>query len=866
MALSAGLIILALSLWVFLGLLPLRVLLHWLSIAPPHRALQLSLGFVLGAAVTAAAFMVGSEHPRLIALGVAAASLSAAWYCFYLGSKSKEHFWRDDTGLAAYNTYSALGVIFAVLLCLHLALILAENLTRSVYPWDAWTTWIYRSKLWFFNGEIAPLLPPALWLSEGGPTQGTIAAHEYPAFISLIALYPSSLANEWSDHWVNLPWGLCAVALAAGVFGLCRELKISSTAALFAALALFSAPLLHIHFAMAGYADAWMTATTGLGLACCLGWAHKRQTNVLVCGVIFLLLGAFIKREGVPWLGLALIWLAAWEIIRHYPIRAALCSALIVTGIGGLLLSNGLLPLGPLGQLGISDQQLFLGPLGSFALANQAVLGVYQASFMTQGNWQLLILLWVFSCCVLAKRNGALVVASLSLVTLFWFSQYAIFRFTQLGDFAVSGTAINRLFLHLLPALAVTIGAGFHQLSAEHDDGLHRYRTWLVGVGFAGVLVVGVVCMMVFVNAGSTRTPTQRFDQSNLQAFAGQVSWLERGFQLKPTGEGVAAAGRRGNVLMAADFPYVRIVLNQAPKSLSFFWRRQDTPGDFHTLPVTAKQTLLALHQNSAWRGSVVIEYGLVQGGEPTPLPIVHDVSLLTSASFSDVATLMSRWLAPKPHNYQSINFLSADAADTWPSSNSAVIAAAVLIMGLLLILRASRSATLNGYGPVAGLSVAALLGLFLLGEAIALNGHTARLPMNTSGVYTPANKPVELAQRLKPHIPAATPLLIFPASPAQSFQALRLAYDLLPLPAYAVLPELDLSTTKFPKDWPGLGLLLDNPANLPNTLNRLQASSLGNAEPLQAGEDWMLFQGPGYPSRNDRLPSLQTKRAGARE
>ena len=866
MAFSAAFIILALSLWVFLGLLPLRVLLHYLSIAPPHRALQLSLGFFLGAAVTAAAFMVGSEHPRLAALGVAAASLGAAWYCFYVGTKSRKFFWRNDAGLASYNTYSALGLVFAGLLCLHLALIIAENLTRSVYPWDAWTTWIYRTKLWFFNGEIAPLLPPAFWLSEGGATQGTIAAYDYPAFISLIALYPSSLVNEWSERWVNLPWSLCAIALAAGIFGLCRELKISSTAALFAALVLFSAPLLHVHFAMAGYADAWMAATTGLGLACCLGWAHKRQTRVLVCGVIFLLLGAFIKSEGVPWLGLALVWLAGWEIIRHYPIRAALCSALIVTAIGGLFLSDGLLPLGPLGQLGVSEQQLFLGPLGSFGLANQAVLGVYQASFMTQGNWQLLILLWVFSCCVLAKRNGALVVASLSLVTLFWFSQYAIFRFTQLGDFAVSGTAINRLFLHLLPALAVAIGAGFHQLSAEHGDELHRYRPWLIGVGFSGVLVVGIVCMMVFVNAGSTKTPTQRFDQSNLQAFAGQVSWLERGFQLKPTGEGVAAAGLRRQVLMAADFPYARIVLNQAPKSLSFFWRRQDTPGDFHTVPVSTKQTLLALHQNSAWRDSVVIEYGLVQGQEPTPLPIVHDVSLLTSASFSDVATLMARWLAPKPHNYQSINFLSADAADTWPSSNSAVIAAAVLIMGLLLILSAPRFGTLKAYRRLAGLNVAALLGLFLLGEAIALNSHTARLPMNTSAANAPADKPFELAQRLKPHIPAATPLLIFPANPAQSFQALRLAYDLLPLPAYAVLPELGLSTTRFPKDWPGLGLLLDSAANLPKTINRLQASSFGDAEPLRTGEDWVLFQGPGYPSRNDRLPSLQPEQAGALE
>ena len=614
---------------------------------------------------------------------------------------------------------------------------------------------------------------------------------------------------------------------------------------------------------MAGYADAWMAATTGLGLACCLGWAHKRQANVLVCGIIFLLVGAFIKREGGPWLALALVWLVGWEMIRHYPIRAALCSALIVIGVGTFLLSEGLLPLGSWGQLGVSDQQLFLGPLGNFALSNQAVLGAYQASFIAQGNWQLLILLWVFSCCVLARRNTTLTIASLSLITLFWFSQYAIFRFTQLGDFAVSGTAINRLFLHLLPALAVTIGAGFHQLSTEHRDSLHRYRPWLVGVGSAGVLVVGVVCMMVFVNAGSTKIPTQRFDQSNLQAFAGQVSWLERGFQLKPTGEGVAAAGRRGNVLMAADFPYVRIVLNQAPKSLSFFWRRQDTPGDFHTLPVTAKQTLLALHQNSTWRGSVVIEYGLVQGGEPTPLPIVHDVSLLTAASFSDVATLMSRWLAPKPHNYQSINFLSADAADTWPSSNSTIIAAAMLIMGLLLILRASRFGMLNA---PAGLSVAALLGLFLLGEAIALNSHTARLPINTSAANAPADKPLELALRLKPHIPAATPLLIFPATQAQSFQALRLAYNLLPLPAYAVLPERRLRTTRLPKNWPGLGLLLDSATSFPETLSRLQTSSFGNAKALQAGEDWMLFQGPGYPSSNDMLPSLQSEKAGSLE
>lgn len=186
-----------------------------------------------------------------------------------------------------------------------------------------------------------------------------------------------------------------------------------------------------------------------------------------------------------------------------------------------------------------------------------------------------------------------------------------------------------------------------------------------------------------------------------------------------------------------------------------------------------------------------------------------------------------------------------------------------MLIMGLLLILRASRFGMLNA---PAGLSVAALLGLFLLGEAIALNSHTARLPINTSAANAPADKPLELALRLKPHMPAATPLLIFPATQAQSFQALRLAYNLLPLPAYAVLPERRLRTTRLPKNWPGLGLLLDSATSFPETLSRLQTSSFGNAKALQAGEDWMLFQGPGYPSSNDMLPSLQSEKAGSLE
>ncbi|MEP6388321.1 MAG: hypothetical protein ABJ056_00190 [Halioglobus sp.] len=43
------------------------------------------------------------------------------------------------------------------LICVHLLLNAWEVFYRPVYAWDAWTTWIYRAKVWFFSGDIYQL-------------------------------------------------------------------------------------------------------------------------------------------------------------------------------------------------------------------------------------------------------------------------------------------------------------------------------------------------------------------------------------------------------------------------------------------------------------------------------------------------------------------------------------------------------------------------------------------------------------------------------------------------------------------------------------------------------------------------------------
>lgn len=855
MLLSEGLILIALGLWACLGMLPMRVLLHCFSIHSPHLALRLSLGFVVGAAITVGIFLGAPTQPQYVALGITVASVIATLYFLSVGLKKGGSIWHDAVAPNNNNALSNLGLVFAGLLVIHLALILAENITRAVYPWDAWTTWIYRAKLWFFNREITPLLAPNVWLSEGGPTAGTIAAYDYPAFISLVALYPVSLVNEWSDHLVNLPWFLCALALSAGIFGLCRELKISSNAAIFATLALFSAPLFHVHFAMAGYADAWIAATTGLGLACLLGWAYRRQTNVLLYGIVFLLLGAFIKREGIAWFSLALFWLASWELGRHYPLRAVFGLTIVLCGLASLLLSNGLLSLGALGDWGISSQQLFLGPLGSFALSNQPVLGLYRASVISQSNWLLLLPLWCFGCCLLARRHSALVVASTTLVTLFWFAQYAIFRYTQLGDYALSSTAINRLLVHILPALTLVIGAAFHELSYTDSGSAQKPHPWLLTFGLPVVLTLGTVTVLLLATGGGGNKPAQSLDKDTLLPFAGQVDWLDKGFRLEPANGDVAAAGHRGQPLAGANFPYMRIVLDRHPEALSFFYRRQDTPGDFFTIPINSSRTLLALHRDPSWHEAVIIEYGIVQGKTSVPLPLVREVSLLSSASTKDVSAIITAWVNPKPHDYRSINLLEAKTADVWPSSSTtAIIAALLLIVPVLVLKTSGKSAVSTGHNTgLFGILTATLLGLFIWSDALSSWNHMTRLYLNVNAIKTPADKPAEIARLLAPLVPAKTPVLIFPATSAHQFTALKLTYDLLPVPAMVVQPRSSSNTTALPKDWPGLGLVLNDEVPLREAANRAQRSTESKSTPIQIGTTWMLYEARDRRARKTR-------------
>jgi hypothetical protein len=344
---------------------------------------------------------------------------------------------------------------------LHLAFALQEIFYRPVYPWDAWLMWIYRAKAWFTQGAVFDFQGTAAWLSATAPAY-TVNAIDYPVFASVVPFWVAVSLGYWSETLINLPVALAGLAIAAALYGQCRESGLGKGAALLSCYLLFSIPLFGTHLALAGYADIWMCGFAGLGFMSLLrGGISKKMVHTLV-GLVMIALGIMVKNEGLVWFLGALLFL----LILHLSWKTLIAAAVVGISLLVMILDYGIDPLmiPLLGELSVVDGRVTLPFISPFELELFNVWRPYGISFFLSGSWNLawLALAACLAICLLAPKDRVnRVVAGFILV--FLATQVLIFVFSSHGEFAVRYTAINRLPLHFLPSILYSIGVVLHQ-------------------------------------------------------------------------------------------------------------------------------------------------------------------------------------------------------------------------------------------------------------------------------------------------------------------------------------------------------------------------------------------------------------------
>lgn len=276
------------------------------------------LAWTVGCGWFVGAFLLTLWMRALSALGVKFAVLAVGGPLALLAALALGFAWRRRRGQWRATLRRALRMLAGIELrgwmraawlgllawvALRFALLLGEVVWRPLYPWDAWTQWATKARVWYELGSMVPFVAAPEWLEANGAAYFDAAPH-YPATVPLWQVWSSLLLGRWDDALMNLPWWCSGVALALAIFGFLRAMDFNPLAALAGAWLVAAMPILDVHIALAGYADLPMAAYLTLAVLAGYRWTRSRSAHDLVPALLFAGALPLIKNPGRVWLPL----------------------------------------------------------------------------------------------------------------------------------------------------------------------------------------------------------------------------------------------------------------------------------------------------------------------------------------------------------------------------------------------------------------------------------------------------------------------------------------------------------------------------------------------------------------------------------
>jgi len=807
----------------------------------PNIPIEVGVGFFIAAAATGLTLSVSwlpvSQTSYIILMVICVAAVSTV---LLLRSKLAIAGKAMTTDIFLISPINFLLLIFILG---YLLLVLANNITWGIFPWDAFTTWMFRAKAWVTTDTISEFVSLREWV---GTTSGfTLPAAHYPISISAIAAFSSALSGEWSGQAASIPWFFAMLASAMIMGGLCHlQAPNNPTLALAGTALLVTAPLVHLHGMLAGYADIWVMGTSGMGLAGICLWTQQRSSSTLAMSVVLLVLGCLWKQEGWLWLiAGGLVALPHW-LWQRFAMRGLISLVLLFA----LLWTLQPLNLGPFGVWGMDNDRLSAGVLGSFGTRPYNPIVDYFDMTVLRGNFLLITPLYLLALAVLSihnhRRYTGYILTALYLVGI----HGVIFGLSGYSRYAEAGTALNRLLLQSLPVLIVTITAALH-LAIEHQ---RTEATALTLRRWPNRLMTGAIVTLVTIlslpltlgvfsqaNKPISGVTMQAYPASDLRAVVGTLEKTLHGYQFKAANVpiGVAAIPLPETPVALPRYLVIESWMDQ-PESLSVYWINGNEPR-VHSAPLTlGGHSIVDMATYADFWQQPIQEMGFLVQPEHFNAVAIERVAL-TDSLFDALPALLHHWASPAALSHRLINTTTGHTDA--PVTLHSWLAVALTLMCLLglcwRVLVPTQSATVTN-GIIIGIGV-----LWLAGSSAHINQSLAlralalwQTSADAQTLSLDGSHLLPLAESIK-RDPAlsALPILTMGLDQESQFAAQRLPYMLLPTSAAATSER---KLTKILGDFSGTVLILATD----ETRLRASANVLAGIATVQ-----ILTSGPGY-------------------
>ncbi len=420
--------------------------------------LYLGIGYLLGVALTTGLLwtlhLLGAKEPVIpVAWLLVVANLGLAWFVWRSGpieaprsEPIKPLLWPQQLGWWVLLALVASGMILAG----------AELMGRPTFPWDAWSAWSVKGKVWFYQGLQVDFIARQDWLQTADSNLYTNEAWQYPQMLPLFQYWVAKWDGAWREGIVNLPWLALALAACFSTYHGLVACKLSRLSAMAITFLISSLPIYAVQIALAGYADIWICVS--LLFAVCGGvllWRHSYRFWIYILALAAIL--AATKLEGTVW---AMLLIATLFMARLQPrVRLIVFGVVVMICctwwlLGGFAISNS-----PWGAIILQPNLIELPYLGKYPLAYTAHWSAFASAFLQLPNWHIIWYVVLGSVAVIIAswryRLARLCAAWLAVGLSFLF---VLFFFTKAGIWAESMTASNRLALQWLVSYLFLFG------------------------------------------------------------------------------------------------------------------------------------------------------------------------------------------------------------------------------------------------------------------------------------------------------------------------------------------------------------------------------------------------------------------------
>lgn len=350
-----------------------------------------------------------------------------------------------------------------------------EHGALGVYGFDAFSTWLYRARVWVEAQALVSFVPPEVWLADRSGEALALPAAHYPMLVSLIAAWPALVVGDWIEWTATIPWLGLWVALGLGLYGQARQWGVPALPALIGVWALLAAPLVGSQAAIAGYADLWLAAALGFSFMAFLQWARDRDARQGVLAVLCVVAVLSMKAEGLVW---AALFVPAW-VAGVLGWRGWLCLGLALAAVlAGLAVTGGVaFTLPGVGLFELSLDRVASPMTGVFEfVAQDNVLRPLLVHLFVFGTWHLLVGVWLATLlvCLISffRQDRGLLAQPWQRAALVWVlaamaAFYLLFFWTSAAEWVRLGTSGNRIMLHFAPALVFWSLTIWHSLTTQ---------------------------------------------------------------------------------------------------------------------------------------------------------------------------------------------------------------------------------------------------------------------------------------------------------------------------------------------------------------------------------------------------------------